>query len=76
MNDQPKEEQQKEENRPSIAELLADHALITAAIGRGVREALWTHARLGNPVCEWKDGKVVWVQPEEMLRRLDNIPNG
>jgi hypothetical protein len=53
--------------RPSIPELLADHALITAAVNRGVREALLTHARAGNPVSTWRDGKVVWLQPAEVF---------
>jgi hypothetical protein len=56
-------------HRPSIAELLADRALIEAAIQRAVREAVLTHARAGHAVAEWRDGKVVWVPPEEVMRR-------
>ncbi|MCI0464705.1 MAG: hypothetical protein L0Z62_47890 [Gemmataceae bacterium] len=56
--------------RPSLAELLADDALITAAVQRAVREAVLMHARAGNPVAAWEDGKVVWLQPAEVLRRL------
>jgi hypothetical protein len=37
-------------HRPSIAELLADRELITAAINRAVREAVLTHARTGTPL--------------------------
>jgi hypothetical protein len=59
-----------EPKRPSIDELLADHALITAAIRRGVRAALLHHARAGNPVATWRDGKVVWIPPEEILATL------
>jgi hypothetical protein len=61
MNDRP---------RPSIAELLADNSIITAAIGRGVREALLEHARAGRAVPSWQEGKVVWIPPEEILARL------
>jgi hypothetical protein len=28
------------------------------------------HARAGNPVAAWEDGKVVWLGPEEVFRRL------
>ena len=51
----------------SIPELFADRDLITAAIARGVREALARHARDGRPVATWRDGKVVWVPAEELL---------
>jgi hypothetical protein len=55
-----------------IGELLADRPLILAAINRGVREALLRHAQAGNPVATWKDGKVVWIQPAEVLALLAN----
>ncbi len=57
----------KDQTRPSIPELLANHALITAAINRAVREAVLTHARAGQPVSTWRDGKVVWLQPAEVF---------
>jgi hypothetical protein len=41
-----------------------------AAIRRAVREAVLAHARAGNPVAEWRDGQVVWVQPAEVFARL------
>jgi hypothetical protein len=47
-----------------------DWDAVTAAIQRAVREAVLAHARAGHPVAEWRDGKVVWVQPEEILRRF------
>jgi hypothetical protein len=25
------------------------------------------HARLGNPVCTLRDGKVVWLSPQEIF---------
>jgi hypothetical protein len=60
--------------RRSIAELLADHALITAAITRGVREAVLQHARAGHPVAEGRDGKVIWIPPQEILTQLAGEP--
>jgi hypothetical protein len=34
---------------------------------RAVREAVLVCARLGNTVPTMRDGKVVWVPPEEIL---------
>jgi hypothetical protein len=56
----------------SIAELLADHDLITAAISRAVREAVLEHAHAGRPVAALENGKAVWVSPEEVLARFTN----
>jgi hypothetical protein len=56
--------------RASIDEILADHDAITDALDRAVRDAVLTHARAGNPVATWRDGKVVWISPEEILARL------
>ena len=49
-------------NKPDL-----DYAAIEAALSKGVREAVLTHARLGFAVPEGRDGKVVWVQPAEIL---------
>lgn len=51
---------------PDIAALFEDGKEIDAAMRRAVREALLKHKRLGNPVADWQDGKVVWVQPEDI----------
>ena len=39
---------------------------IDKALAEAVREALRQHKRAGNPIAEWRDGKVVWVQPEHI----------
>jgi hypothetical protein len=59
------------EKTPStVRERLLDRPRIVRAVQRAVREALLTHARAGNPVCEWRDGRVVWVTPEEIFARF------
>lgn len=50
----------------SITELLQDDALVTRALRAGVRNALRQHKRAGNPVCEWRDGKVVWIPAKKI----------
>ena len=39
---------------------------INQAYERAVREALLKHKRAGNPVPVERDGKIVWLQPEEI----------
>jgi hypothetical protein len=53
-----------------LAELLADREGTTEAIRRGIREAVLEHARAGRAVPVWENGKVVWLQPEEVLKTL------
>jgi hypothetical protein len=64
----------KEQPQRSLAELLADHTLINEAISRAVQQAVLDHARAGRPVATWRDGKVVWIPPEEILAHFANDP--
>ncbi len=61
-----------EQSPSSIAELLADHALINEAIARAVRDAVLKHALSGQPVATWQNGQVIWIKPDEVLSRLAN----
>jgi len=42
----------------------------TKAIQEGVREVLREHALLGRSVSIWRDGKIVWLTPAEILEEL------
>lgn len=53
-------------HRDRISETLADKEKITLALAQGVREALKKHKQAGNPVVIWRDGKMVWLKPEEI----------
>ncbi len=53
-------------NGRTTAELFEDDDLIEQALGDAVEEALRDHKRAGNPVCECRNGKVVWIPPEEI----------
>ncbi|MBP3956152.1 hypothetical protein J8F10_12750 [Gemmata sp. G18] len=48
---------------------LIDLAAIDRAHAAANKEALLEHARLGRPVCESRDGKVVWLTPAEIFAR-------
>lgn len=39
---------------------------ILQAMRQAVREALLRHRRDGNPVAVWQDGRVVWIQPDDI----------
>ncbi len=49
-----------------IDKLLADDALIETALTKGVRDALRRHRQAGFPVVEWRNGKIVWIAPEDI----------
>lgn len=49
-----------------LSERLTDIPLIEAALARAVQDALRLHKLAGNPVAEWRDGRVVWVAPEDI----------
>lgn len=52
-----------------ISIILNDSAKVTMIIQEGIKSALLKHKQVGNPICEWRDNKVVWISPE-------NIPVG
>ena len=48
---------------------LIDHAAVERAHAQANRDALLEHARMGRPVSEWRDGKIVTVMPAEIFAR-------
>ncbi len=56
-----------------IDAIIRDGALVGAALTAGVREALVRHVQAGQPVVEWRDGKCVWLGPEEIKQRIKEI---
>jgi hypothetical protein len=54
-----------------LRERLEDVQFIKQALGRGVRQALWQHKQLGNPICVWEDNQVVWIAPEDIEVKPD-----
>ncbi len=54
--------------RPDLtpAERVDDIPRTLSALRRAIQEALWQHKLAGNPVAIWKDGRVHWVQPEDI----------
>jgi hypothetical protein len=50
----------------SIEEIFRNKDRITAAVTSAVREAILKHKQAGNPIVVMKDGKMVWLQPDEI----------
>ena len=57
---------QSEGVKPDIDELFEHPTAIDEALREGTRDALRFHKRMGNPVVVWRDGKIVWLKPEEI----------
>ena len=54
------------DSEPTPLERVEDLPRILKAMTEAVREALLRHKRLGNPVAVWREGRVVWLRPEEI----------
>ncbi len=50
----------------SPAERVDDIPRTLRALRQAVQEALWQHKLAGNPVAVWRDGRVVWIQPDDI----------
>ena len=50
----------------SLGERVGDVKLVEEALARAVHAALQRHKQAGNPVAEWRNGEVRWLQPEEI----------
>lgn len=55
-----------EKNKREIDDIFREGTLIDKALKEGVREALIRHKQASNPIVVWRDGKVVWLTPEEI----------
>lgn len=55
-----------------ISKFFKNPELVTQALQQGINAALLKHKQAGNPVCEWKDGKVMWISPENIPVDINN----
>ena len=57
----------KTEAQKDISRIFAeDRRLIDEALKQGVRDAMLRHKEAGLPVVIYRDGKAVWVMPEDL----------
>lgn len=52
--------------KKDIDKLFADSVGLTRALTKAVKQAILQHKRAGNPIAIWRDGQVVWIDPEEI----------
>jgi hypothetical protein len=52
--------------KKSIDEIFSEGTQIDEALRQAVKDALLKHKQAGNPVVVWRDGKMVWLKPEEI----------
>ena len=52
--------------RRTLDDLVCDGETIDRALRDGVRAALVRHAKLGQSIVVWRDGRVAIVPPEEI----------
>lgn len=60
------------ERDQSPAERVEDIPRTVRALRQAVREALQRHKRQGNPVAVWREGRVVWIAPEDIPDQIDD----
>jgi hypothetical protein len=67
----------KSETPRTVSDLIRDNDLIQNALTKAVQGAVREHKLLGQPIVIWRDGKVVWVPPEEIeLEEESHKKNG
>ena len=53
-----------------ISRVFQNPTKITKVLQLGIQAALLKHKQAGNPICEWRDNKVVWISPEKIQVKL------
>lgn len=49
-----------------FAAIFTDTERLTEILQAGIFAELLKHKKMGNSVCVWRDGKVVWIPPEQI----------
>jgi hypothetical protein len=61
------------DTEPTLDELFEDGQAIDDALIEAARDARRLHKALGNPMATWRDGKVVWVHPKDIVVDSDEV---
>jgi len=57
----------KHDIRRELIARVSSTEFIVAAVRSGAKRALEDHKRTGDPIAGWRDGKVVSIQPEDIV---------
>jgi hypothetical protein len=52
--------------KKDISKIIAEGTEIDEAVKQAVQKAVLQHKLAGNPIVGMKDGKMVWLKPEEI----------
>ncbi len=52
-----------------ISRVMSDPKKIRQIIQSAINDALLKHKQAGNPVCELRNGKIVWIKPKDIVIR-------
>jgi len=52
--------------KKDIGKIIAEGTQIDEAVRQAVKEAVLKHKQAGNTIVAMKDGKMVWLKPEEI----------
>ena len=61
---------------PTPAERVGDLERVERALRAAVRDALQRHKRDGDPVAVWREGRVVWLTPDQIPSAGDESNDG
>ena len=53
-------------SQSKVIQAFNDTERMKAAIAKSVAEAVRRHKQMGHPVAVWRDGKEVWIPPEDL----------
>jgi hypothetical protein len=59
-----------------IAQIFREGTLIDEALNIAARDAVQLHKEKGLPLVVWRDGKTMWISPEEAERDLASQTQG
>jgi hypothetical protein len=60
------------DDEPTLDELFEDGRAIDQSLREAAREARRLHQAPGVPTATWLDGRVVWIQPEDIEIDMDD----
>ena len=50
-----------------ILELITNRRVMDAVMRASARRAIREHLAAGKPLVSWEDGKVVWIDPHQLI---------
>jgi hypothetical protein len=61
-------------NARTLEDQVAEGKSLEAALQKAFRDVILGHARAGHAVPVSRDGKVVWLQPDQIIAELGATP--